>query len=107
MMFTLYGKKYAKTDRQAVNSLFSPGGTVNGFYKRTSGGIILLDLQRNERAFIRADRFGPVSITRINGRRYYMHAASSVDEAWLGVPESYAEARDGATRAIAEYERAE
>lgn len=101
-MFILYGKKYAKNDREAVNSLFSPSGTVNGFYKRTSGGIILLDLQWNERAFIRADGFGPVSVTRINGKRYYMQALSSTDEAWLGVPEKYSEARAGAIAAVLE-----
>jgi hypothetical protein len=101
-MITLYGKKYAKNDREAIDSLFAPGGTVNGFYKRTSGGIVLLDLQRNERGFVRKDGLGPVSVTRVHGRRYYMQAASSKDATWLGIPEKYSEAVAGAKAAAME-----
>lgn len=102
MMFTLYGKKYAKNDREAVASLFQADGTVNGFYKRTSGGLVLLDLQKTARAFVRADGFGPVSVGQHKGKIRYAYALSSPDAAWLGVPENYAEAKQGAKAAALE-----
>ena len=100
-MVELYGKKYARNGKEAVESLFHPGGTVNGIYKRCKHGVILLDLQGNERVFIRADGAGPVSVHRIEGgRRRYMFACTSTDGAWLGLPASLQARRDGALNLI-------
>lgn len=95
-MIILYGKTYAANDKEAVASLFNAGGTVNGFYRKAKAGLYLSDLQGNERAFIRKDGLGPVSVFKHEGRRRYMHSTSNRDEAWLGVPESYMATCDGA-----------
>jgi len=96
-MIELYGKKYARNNKEAVESLFNPGGTVNGTYKRCKHGVILMDLQGKERVYIRADGVGPVSVHRTeSGRRRYLFACTSSDEAWLGLPASLQARRDGA-----------
>ena len=95
-MIKLYGRTYAASNSEAVASLFNAGGTVNGFYRNTKAGIYLSDLQGKERAFIRKDGLGPVSVHMVEGRRRYMFSTASTDEAWLGVSESYAATRDGA-----------
>ena len=98
-MITLYGKTYAKNDREFTGSLFTPGGTCNGFYKTTKAGIYLSDMQGAERVFIRRDGLGPVTVARDpKGRRRYMFATSSLDGAWLGAPESYMAEREDAAR---------
>ena len=96
-MITLYGKKYARNDNEFVGTLFERDGTANGFYKVTKAGIYFSDMQGNERAFIRRDGLGPVTVTKTDkGARFYMFAASSIDEKWLGVPDSYIAHIEGA-----------
>jgi hypothetical protein len=95
-MITLYGKKYAKNEKQFTETLFQKDGTANGFYKVTKAGIYLSDMQGNERAFIRHDGLGPVTVHRHNGKRQFMFAASTLDEKWLNVPESYMAKCEGA-----------
>jgi hypothetical protein len=99
-MLKLYGKKYAATESQAVDSLFERDGTVNGFYKLASGGIVLSDLQGRDVAFIRRDGLGPVTVSRdTEGRLRFMHGLDSLSAAWLGLPEKYGDASDGAKAA--------
>lgn len=96
-MIELYGKKYAKNEREFTSTLFEPGGTANGFYRKARNGIFLSDMQGQERAFIRKDGLGPVSVTRNhNGRPVYMFCTSTTDKDWLGVPDSYTAQVDGA-----------
>lgn len=95
-MIELYGKRYARTAREFTDSLFNPAGTANGFYKVTRAGIYLSDMQGKERAFIRRDGLGPVTVARHDGKRRYMFSTSSLDESWLNMPDSYATARNGA-----------
>ena len=95
-MITLYGKKYAKNETQFTETLFQRDGTANGFYKVTKSGIYLSDIQGNERAFVRHDGLGPVTVSRHDGKRRYSFAASTLDEKWLGVPDSYMAKCDGA-----------
>lgn len=95
-MLELYGKQYARNDREFTDSLFNPNGTANGFYKVTAAGIYFSDMQGNERAFIRRDGLGPVTVTRANGLRFYMFSACETERQWLGIPESYAAACNGA-----------
>ncbi|MCZ4270733.1 hypothetical protein [Maritalea porphyrae] len=100
-MLTLYGKTYAKTKTEFTNSLFNPEGTCNGFYKKTRGGVILSDMQQNERVFIRKRDGLLVTIRRQeDNTRRYMFATSTSDENWLGVPESYIAECDGAFEAV-------
>lgn len=96
-MITLYGKKYAANDAEFTSTLFDTGGTANGYYKVRKNGIYLFDMQGNERAFIRKDGLGPVSVTRNhNGKRFYGFSTSTLDERWLGVPDSYSALVKGA-----------
>ena len=97
-MITLYGKNYAKTDREFTESLFTAGGTCNGYYKATSRGIYLYDHQRKPLAFIRRDGLGPVSFTKLgNGKYRYSFDLCSVDAEHIGCPDSYVARCDGAT----------
>ena len=95
-MLTLYGKKYAKSEKEFIGTLFEKDGTANGFYRVLMAGIYLSDMQGNERAFIRKDGLGPVTVFRHEGKRRYMFSISTLDEKWLGVPDSYMQAREDA-----------
>jgi hypothetical protein len=95
-MLTLYGKKYAKNEKEFTGTLFEKDGTANGFYRVLKAGIYLSDMQGNERAFIRKDGLGPVTVFRHDGKRRYMFSTSTRDEQWLGVPKSYMATREGA-----------
>lgn len=83
-MITHNGKKYAKDDGEAINSLFDRTGTVNGFYKHTASGLVLSDLQGKERVFVRHSDGLAVTCHRYNGRLRYMCALSSLDARWAG-----------------------
>ena len=67
-MITHNGKKYAKNDSEAVESLFDPAGTVNGFYKRIASSLVLSDLQGRERVFLRRCDGLTDTCSRCNGR---------------------------------------
>jgi len=97
-MITLYGKRYAKNDSDFIESLFTGDGkgTANGYYKKTAKGVFLIDMQGNQRAFIRRDGLGPVTVTKSNGKDFYMFACTSKDQKWLSVPDSYSEEVNGA-----------
>lgn len=95
-MITLYGKKYAKSGKEFTNTLFQSDGTANGFYSVLKAGIYLSDMQGNERAFIRHDGLGPVTVAMHDGKRRYMFSTTTRDEQWLGVPESYTATIEGA-----------
>ena len=107
-MIELYGKKYAKNEREFTSTLFEPCGTANGFYRKARNGVFLSDMQGQERAFIRKDGLGPVSVTRRkeDNRRVYMFCASTTDKRWLGVPDSYIAHVDGAEALAREVYRA-
>ena len=96
-MITLYGKKYAANDREATGTLFDGDGqTANGTYKVTPRGIFLTSLNARHRAFIRRDGFGPVTVSKHNGRDWFMFGMASIDEEAFGVPDSFIEECDGA-----------
>ena len=94
-MITLYGKKYAASDREATETLFDDQ-TANGTYKVTPRGIFLTSLNARHRAFIRRDGFGPVTVSKHNGRDWFMFGMASIDEQAFGVPDSFIETCDGA-----------
>ena len=86
-MIEFYGKAYAKNNAQAVDTLFYPvnGRTANGYYKKTSDGVHLYDLQGKPRAFVREDGVGPVTIHKTERGIRYMFGLCSLDADWLGV----------------------
>ena len=84
-MIVFNNKKYALNDDEFTNSLFTPGGTCNGFYKRTKNGFRLFNMQKELIAFVRLT-FEPMLIgakkQADNKLRYsYLNAAS---ELYLG-----------------------
>jgi hypothetical protein len=95
-MITLYGRTYAPNKAAVLDSLFKGPATHCGTYRATRAGVILSDLQGQERVFIRKDGLGPVTTFRHEGKRRYMHSTTSKDDAWLGTPESYTATREGA-----------
>lgn len=99
-MLHLFGRKYAKNNREVIETLFSPGGTANGTYRPAPSGIHLYDLQGTLRAFLRGD--GLIVSAVKDGRRIrYLYALTSVDSAWIGAPESYMARCEGVETAVA------
>jgi len=86
-MLELYGKAYARNDKEAVDTLFGPinGKTANGYYKKAADGLRLYDMQGKARAFIRNDGLGPVSVTETDKGLRYSFGLCSLDAEWLGV----------------------
>lgn len=51
-MITVNGKKFAKTQKEFMETLFSDAGTANGFYKVLKNGVRLYNIQNEPFAFI-------------------------------------------------------
>ena len=92
-MLTINGRKYAKNDREAVESVFGTGGTVDGFYKvnkrrkHYGGTIILSDLQNKPfAAVVCHDGFrGIVNASRDERGMFYQYGLSDDRADTLGV----------------------
>lgn len=87
-MLTINGKKYAKNEKEFINSLFESGGTCYGYYKQVKSGVKLLDHNKNIFAFIVNNRYNEqffVSAHVLNGKTYYMNSTTSVDDKILGL----------------------
>lgn len=96
-MLELYGKLYAPHGAPYVDYVREG---LNGTFQKEPGGLVLIDLDGKERAFIRRDGLGPVSLAILSdGSRYYMHATSTKDELWLNTPKSYTAECAGAKEA--------
>jgi len=81
-MIVINGKKYAKNNKEFMDTLFQKDGTANGFYKETKKGIYLYDMQNKPRVFIRSSDKLTVSFHIFNGRKRYMFALCSIDESF-------------------------
>lgn len=73
-MLTLNGKLFTNGKRAVVDTLFHPGGTAAGWYKRNANGVLLYNL--------RGERIGGINrhgvlyrSTKIDGGRYWHQAA--------------------------------
>ncbi len=89
--YELAGKWYARTGRDMVASLFSPGGTANGLFKRRKNGVALYGMDGKLRAFIVSNTHGErfaVTAYEFQGRPRYMHGLTEADRQWLGLPDS-------------------
>ena len=51
-MLTINNIKYAKNDDELIESLFTSGGTANGFYKVKKNGILISNIKNEPFAFI-------------------------------------------------------
>ena len=88
-MITFNGIKFAKNANEFTSSLFAKGGTCYGYYKITSKGIQLLDMQKNIFAFIVNNKHNEqfiVSCSRMdNGRIRYMFSTTTQHDKLLGL----------------------
>lgn len=104
-MLTIFGRKFARNDKEFVGSLFEHGGTCHGYYKRTVNGVRLFDIQRNPRAYVvcnPAQGYFAVTMHEHDGNLRYMHALCSDDKAWLGAPDSLMDEHAAIRAALAE-----
>jgi hypothetical protein len=83
------GTYYVPKPRDVVNSLFIPGGTASGTYRKGPGGVTLFNLQGEPFAFIVDNRHSDnfiVSCSRLeDGRVRYMFSTTNQDERALGL----------------------
>jgi hypothetical protein len=75
-MITLFGKKFAQNDNEAVESLFDSTGTVSGFYKVSKRKILIMNLQKEPIAFINQHRVLGNAYTH-DGKTYYQPSMPS------------------------------
>lgn len=73
-MLTFNGKKFARNDKEFIDSLFESDGTCVGYYKRTKNGVTLYDMQRNKIGVVTKHKV-LASATRLdNGKYWYSYA---------------------------------
>ena len=84
-MIIFNDKKYAANESEFTNSLFSTGGTCNGFYKRMKNGFRLFNLQNELIAFVRLS-FEPMlmSATKQEDSKIWYSYTNSKTEEYLG-----------------------
>lgn len=104
-MLIVAGKKYAKTDTEVVDSLFSRTGTCSGFYRVRGKGVLLLNLQRQPFAYAFRDGhhagFVAADLDKASGKVRYMFGLDSLGAARLGIADlSYGEQSAVAQQAI-------
>lgn len=90
-MLMFSGKKFAKNDKEMVDSLFTPGGTCIGFYKVIKSGFKLFNLQHELIAFVSPSKSLVVTAHMHNGKARYMFSTCSDTEKYLNLPTSYSE----------------
>lgn len=101
-MLIINGHKFAKNDKEAMDTLFQKGGTFFGFYKKLKGRIIFKDMQGKVFAalVVNSHDFADfVNAIELNGRIHYQYAASEKNEKIFGVPDKFSE-RGGYARSV-------
>lgn len=85
-MLNINGLKFAKNKAEFLDSLFAPGGSAVGTYRKLKGGIQLFKATGELFAFIVANKYGEyffVSATMKEGRAWYNLGLSSKDHEFL------------------------
>lgn len=86
-MLIFNGKKYAATQSEFADSLFTPQ-TCNGFYKRVRGGIGMMDWNKQLQAMLVVNNHNEkfvVSAAMHDGKARYCFGASEATMKWLGI----------------------
>lgn len=96
-MIELNGKRFARDDSEMVESLFHPGGTCAGFYKRRADGVALLNLQRELVAVVNLHGVLCCATRLEDGRYWYNHATVDL----VGRFDSYTRQMDECRAALA------
>lgn len=98
-MIVLNGKKFARTNREFMDSLFSPTGTCAGFYTVYPRAIIIMDMHRNRVGCINWDGVLCSATKQVNGRYWYNYRTPEL----IGEYPSYSAEREevkGIVRAL-------
>lgn len=105
-MITIGTKRFAETQSEITNSLFNPGGTVNGFAEVRASGILFEDLRGAPFAFLVAN--DPLSCFFVNAFRdggahrptRYQNSTNHITERMLGIEGMGYAARHEAATAV-------
>ena len=94
MITYIFGKAYAETDKDYIESLFSGGSTCNGYYKRLKKGIYIYNMQHKLVAFVKAPTNGePAFIVEAydmpNRKIRYAFGLATDTKQFLDAPDSY------------------
>lgn len=96
-MITLNGKRFALNDAELTASLFDKAGTCVGYYKRSKGSVILMDMQKERIGVINSQGVMGCATKLENGRYWYSYGEIPL----VGRYESYARQVDEAATALA------
>lgn len=77
-MITLNGKKFARNNREFVDSLFSPGGTCVGYYKVQKRAVILEDMHHNRIGAVNWDGVLCSATKMPDGRYWYSYRTPDI-----------------------------
>ena len=102
------GLRFAPSAKLVVNSLFNPGGTDAGHYKRIKNGIQFF-IGNEPRLFLVANKYGErffVTCSRqSDGRIRYAYSTSAIEEKSFGLPERFLAKRELAESIFESIER--
>jgi hypothetical protein len=87
-MLTINGKHFAKNNSEFLDSLFTGGSTCSGYYKKTTKGVLLMDMHKEVIGYCQDNSqfTGVVTASRDKGSKKtrYMFAADSKLKEFLG-----------------------
>ena len=84
-MIIFNGLKYAKNDKEMINSLFDGTGTCAGFYKKIKAGYQIFNLQHEIFAFLQTINGFAVSAIMHDGKTRYSFGLDEKSEKLLGL----------------------
>ncbi len=84
-MLEFNGRKFAESDREAVESLFNPGGTVHGIAKRKARSIDLFELNGRHAGTITGAGIVATATPRDDGRTWYSYGWPAIAGDELGL----------------------
>ena len=73
-MIELNGSKFALNDNEMMDSLFTPGGTCNGFYKVNKNSVTIFNLQHEKIAVINGHGLLCAATRQKDGKWWYNFA---------------------------------
>ena len=90
-MLIINGHKFAKNNRNFVQTLFEKDGTAYGYYKRKKGVILFQTMQMEVFAALvcNGDFNGFVNATERNGKVFYQFGISDKGAELFGIPAGY------------------
>lgn len=84
-MIEFNGRQYAETEREVIDSLFNPGGTVAGKAKRHAKRIDLIDIATGETRGAITCGGVVATVSRHDGRAWYSYGWPEIAGPELGL----------------------